>query len=62
MREKLHFLVNLFTFFNSLQDGLFGGAHRWEGGGGANLNLSHIAYNDETWHSYTLPMEDLKNI
>ena len=25
-------------------------------------NLSHISYNDETWHSYTLPKEDPKNI
>ena len=24
--------------------------------------LSHISYNDETWHSYTLPKEDPKNI
>ena len=23
-------------------------------------NLSHISYNDETWHCYTLPKEDLK--
>ena len=26
------------------------------------LNLSHISYNDETWHSYTLPKEDPKNL
>ena len=25
-------------------------------------NLSHISYNDETWHSYTLPKEDPKNV
>ena len=23
-------------------------------------NLSHISYNDETWHNYTLPKEDPK--
>ena len=33
--------------------GIFGAAHR---------NLSHISYNDETWHGYTLPKEDPKNI
>ena len=27
-----------------------------------SLNLSHISYNHETWHSYTLPKEDPKNI
>ena len=26
------------------------------------IHLSHISYNDETWHSYTLPKEDPKNI
>ena len=24
--------------------------------------MSHISYNDGTWHSYTLPKEDPKNI
>ena len=24
--------------------------------------ICHISYNDETWHSYTLPKEDLRNI
>ena len=24
--------------------------------------ICHISYNDETWHSYTLPKEDPKNI
>ena len=32
--------------------GIFGAAH-----GGA-----HISYNDDTWHSYTLPKVDPKNI
>ena len=40
--------------------GLFGAAHGWMegwgGGGGGG------ATNDETWHSYTLPKEDPKNI
>ena len=35
--------------------GFFGAAH----GRGAK-NLSHISYNDETWHSYTLPKESPK--
>ena len=36
--------------------GLFGAIHecRW--------NLPHRTYNDETWHSYTLPKEDPKNM
>ena len=25
-------------------------------------NMSHISYNDENWHSYTLPIADQKNI
>ena len=28
----------------------------------APWNLSHISYNDETWHSFTLPKEDSENI
>ena len=39
--------------------GNFGAAH--ELGGGPPEDLSHISYNDETWHSYTLP-KDPKNI
>ena len=46
--------------------GFFGAAHglgRWGGLKGPSLwNLWHISYNDEAWHSYTLPKEDLKNI
>ena len=38
--------------------GILGAAHGW---GGKN-NLSHISYNDETWHSYSLPKEDSKTI
>ena len=36
--------------------GLFGTAHA----DGGPKNLSHISYNDETWHSYTLPKENTK--
>ena len=44
--------------------GFFGAAHGW---GGAKrpsppLNLAHISYNDETWHSYTLAKGNPKNI
>ena len=42
--------------------GLLGTANRWQGEGPPPQNLSHISYNEETWHSYTLPKEDLKNI
>ena len=46
--------------------GIFGDAHGWEGVKKAprppSQNLSHIFYNDETWHSYTLPKGDPKHI
>ena len=46
--------------------GFFEDAHGWpverEGGGGVKKALSHITDHDETWHSYTLAKEDLKNI
>ena len=51
--------------------GFSGAAHEWGGwrGGGRGQkasppfwNLSHISYNDENWHSYTLRKEDPKNI
>ena len=38
--------------------GILGAAHGW---GGKN-NLSHISYNDETWHSYSLPKKYPKYI
>ena len=49
---------------NPIQDGLFGAAH---GRGWAKrllrlYNLSQIFYNDQTWHSYTLPKDDPKSI
>ena len=40
---------------------LLGAAHGW-GLFGAAQNLSHISYNDETCHSYSLPTESPKNI
>ena len=44
--------------------GFFGAAHGWRGGlfGFSPYNLPHKSYNDETWHSYTLPKEDPKNV
>ena len=42
---------------NPIQEGLFRGCSRM-----GSKNLSHISYNDETWHSYTLPKEDPKTI
>ena len=45
--------------------GFFGAAHGWRGESKKNPrpeNLSHVSYNDETCHNYTLPKEDPKNI
>ena len=49
----------------------FRAAHGWGGGGvggvggggggGGGKSVTHT-YNDETWHSYTLPKEDAINI
>ena len=36
--------------------GIFWAAHGW--GRPKRAPLSHISYNDETWHSYTLLKED----
>ena len=51
--------------FNPIQDEPFWGCS-WMRGGGAKSsppkNLSHISYKDETWHNYTLPKEDPKNL
>ena len=41
--------------------GLFGTAHGL-GEQKDPKNVSHILCNFETWHSYTLPKEDSKNI
>ena len=52
-----------------IQDGHFWGCSRigWGGGAGGKKatspkNLSNVSYNDETWHSYTLPKGDPKSI
>ena len=44
--------------------GLFWGYSQMTRGqkGSTSWNLSHISCNDETWHSYTLPEENPKNI
>ena len=43
--------------------GLFGAAHGWRvAKRPPSKNLSHISYRDETWHSYTLPKKDPRNI
>ena len=39
--------------------GLFGAAHGW-GAKAPAKNVSDISYNNETWHTYTLPREDPK--
>ena len=41
------------TRFNPIQDGLFGG---WA------FCHPHLSYINETWHTYTLPKEDQKNV
>ena len=48
---------------NPIQDGTFWGCSRiWGTKSLASLKSSHKSYNDESWHSYTLPKEDSKNI
>ena len=42
-------------YINPIQDGLFRGCSRTGGWGGRGF-----FYNDETWHSYTLPKENPK--
>ena len=43
--------------------GLFEAAHGWGGTKNAPLpKICHSSCKDETWHSYTLPKEDPKNI
>ena len=59
-RENKHLKI---YFSNHIQDEIFqvcsqmGGAKR-----PPSINLSYISYNDGTWHSYTLPKQDPKNI
>ena len=43
--------------------GFFGAAREWRGAKRPPLpKIFHISYNDETWHSYTLPKENPKTI
>ena len=64
------YLISSQFNFNAIQDGIFWGCSRMAGRRGAkmpppppsSLNLSHISYNDETWHICTLPKEDPKKI
>ena len=46
------------NYFNPIQDGLFGDCSRI----GGRVDPPHISYSNETWHSYTLPKEDPKNV
>ena len=55
---NLYKLVKKYPHLNLFRMGFFGGAHGW----GVKQNLLHISYNDETWHSYTLPKNNPKNI
>ena len=48
--------TDLYMNLNPVQDGHFWGCSRM------GPFLGHISYNDETWHSYTLPREDQKNM
>ena len=41
---------------------LFGAALRWGGGGHHLSKIWHTSYKGKSWHSYTLPKEDSKNI
>ena len=53
--------IKLILNVNPIQDGHFWGCSRMmEQKAPPLLHLSHISYNDETWHSYTLPKEDPK--
>ena len=65
------FVINPFSTHHTIclnpnQDGLFRGCSRMWGRGGKKAlplqNLSHISYNGEAWHSYTLPKDDPKNV
>ena len=63
IQEEEFSIKKMGGFINPIQDGLFRGCSRMGGGGlfgPPPLNPPHISYNDETWHSYTLPKEDAK--
>ena len=57
-----HTQTILFSFLTLFRMDFFGAAHEWGGEAPRPQNLSHISYNDETCHSYTLHKEDPKNI
>ena len=61
-----HTILIVVIHFNPVQDGLFWGCSQMGGGGGflgpPPKNPPHISYNDETWHSYTLPKKYPKNV
>ena len=47
---------------NPIQDGLFRGYSRMGGKKVPHPKICHTSCNNETWHNYTLPKEDPKNI
>ena len=54
---------NIYTILALLTMGLFFGFFFTDWGdqkGSPPKNMSYIPYNDNTWHSYTLPKEDQK--
>ena len=51
---SITFILNGIIMFNSIQDGHFWGCSRMVAG--------RKSYNDETWHSYTLPKKDPENV
>ena len=60
-----YFILAGACLFISIQDETFWGYSRMGKGKKSPCppwSLPHIYYNDETWHSYNLPIEDLKGI
>ena len=59
----LYFLANDKNLYpiTLFRMGLLGVTHGW-GKVPPPLNLQHVSYNDETWHTYNLLKEDPKNI
>ena len=56
-------LESMWKYLTLFRMGLFGTAHGCRDQKGPHTyNLSHISCNNETWHSYTWPKEDLKNV
>ena len=56
--------ISFFRPLHLFRMSIFRAAHGWGEGqkDPPSWNLSQISYNNETWHSYTLPKEDSKNI